>query len=185
MTMRGKYIRSELIFWGLILILIVASAFLIVFGDEENLKRIFYKSTELGSAILSISTGAATTRIFMHFSGDNLLKKQKSIRFRLLSNIFINLNRLQSKGNTSEWEKAKGLCVECINDFYLNACEENVEEFDVFIKDFSEKFLDEKYEKSIGHITRLINDIQVRIDGMDNKNKSIYSNRLKRIKKLK
>jgi len=182
-TMRVKYIVSEFIFWCLMLMLTSISVYLVIFGDAEYLQKLFYKSTELGLVLLSISTGAATTRIFTYFSSDNSLKKQNYIRFRLLSNLYMCMDRLQNNVSTNKWEKTKELCAESINDFYLNACEESVEEYDAFITDFSDKFLDIKYEKSICHIPSLINDIEVRIKKMDNK--SIYLNRLKRIKKLK
>lgn len=186
--MRKKFIFSEVIFWILMFALILVSGYLIVFGDITKLKIIFYKPIELGTALLSISIAATTTRLFTYFSSDNPLNKQKQIKFCMLSNLYMYLNYLVNKSNETEWEKTKAFCANCINNFYLNACEENVKESDILIDNFFNKFLNIKYRKSIVNIPTLLNDIENCIKIIDNKsiyNKSIYFNRFKRIRKLK
>lgn len=161
--MKVKFWVSEIIFYVLMIMLTAISIVLIIFGDFGWIKENFSKAEELGAALLSIATGAITARLFIHFSSDNTLKRQKTIKFQLLSSLYEAINIIERNRTEEKWKKSKIECSDAIITFLKNASEENVKEEENFLNDIYNKYLNPKFKVAISSVEKCQSTIKDKI----------------------
>lgn len=163
--MKIKFWTSEIIFYVLMIMLAAISIALIIYGDFGWIKEKFPKTEEIGAALLSVATGAITARLFIHFSSDNTIKRQKTIKFQLLSSLYeaINIMSIERNQTVERWKKSKIECSDAIITFLKNASEENVKEEEYFLNDIYNKYLNPKYRVAISSVEKCQSTIKDKI----------------------